>query len=197
MQEKILIIDDLFVKEETKKIKEFILNEEFPWHLYSSTVGEYTDTWDSKTFEYVQFCHQFLIDDINGKTKINSNYFFIVEYIIKKVQQRLKKEFLVYRAKANLQTKVQTNLIHNTSHTDFKEKINYMSMIYYVNDSDGKTYIFKDKKNSNGDWEIDTEIPAKEGRVLIFDGVKNHSGSHPKNGIRAVINFVLKYEEIF
>lgn len=196
-----LIIDNLFSKEETEYIKSTLLSNAFPWYYIESTLGEYSESKkDSKTVEYIMFGHVFVTEDENkGVTIINSEkYLPLIEMIIDKLQYRLKRQLTIYRAKANFQPKVTTNLVHNTPHIDYLLKENYMTMIYYVNDSDGKTFLFKNRKNHddvNEDWVIEDTIASKEGRVVLFDGKRMHTGSHPKEGIRLVINFVLKFEE--
>jgi hypothetical protein len=196
-----LIIDDLFTKEETESIKNTLLSENFPWFYNENTVGKYAHgpQKDNKTYEYLMFTHVFIYDDDKGHTVINSEkYLPLVELIIDKVQFRLKKQFAIYRAKANFQSKVSTDLVHNTPHVDFLVKEDYLTMIYYANDSDGKTFLLKNRKNpkdENEEYEIEHTISSKEGRVLIFDGKRVHSGSHPKEGHRLVINFAINFQE--
>lgn len=191
-----LIIDNLLSSQEQEELKNIFLGFYFPWYYNPTTVGDYKTTKDNNTFEYCHFCHNIIIEDETDQiTKVNSDYIFVVDKIINKLQEKLKKELIIYRAKVNLQTKVSNSLLYNMPHIDFFEKVKYLTMLYYVNDSDGKTYIFKDEKDLNGNWKIDYEVESKEGRILIFDGKKLHSGSHPKEGVRVVINFALNFQE--
>lgn len=72
--------------------------------------------------------------------------------------------------------------------------------LYYVNDSDGDTVIYK--KMSDGRYEnslqmdIDptsldvlTSISPKKGRCVLFDGRHYHASTRPTSNIRTVINF--------
>lgn len=76
--------------------------------------------------------------------------------------------------------------------------------IYYVNDSDGDTYIFNEI-NDNYDsgiedvklieknkFTIKKRITPKKGKVLLFEGKYYHTSSWPKkNKYRTVININL------
>ena len=55
-----------------------------------------------------------------------------------------------------------------------KEK--HLALLYYVNDSDGDTIIYENKKT----LKIKKTIKPKQGRIVIFDGSYWHSGSQPK-----------------
>ena len=66
-------------------------------------------------------------------------------------------------------------------------------ILYYVNDSDGDTVIYKERYIGTDKPQTLTElkrIEPKRGRVVVFDGLHYHSSSNPrKNSYRCVINF--------
>jgi hypothetical protein len=63
-----------------------------------------------------------------------------------------------------------------------------MVVIYYVNDSDGDTFVFDD------DGKIIKRVSPKKGRFFMFDGRLKHAGSHPyDNTMRVVINFNVEF----
>ena len=52
-----------------------------------------------------------------------------------------------------------------------------------MNDSDGDTILFKDRK-------VSKRITPKKNRLLAFNGFKLHASSHPINSIaRVVLNY--------
>jgi hypothetical protein len=64
-------------------------------------------------------------------------------------------------------------------------------MVYYVNDSDGDTVIFKERWLGKADYSIkniETRITPKANRAVIFDGLRYHTGSVPTKNNRVLIN---------
>ncbi len=78
--------------------------------------------------------------------------------------------------------------------------INYDHLVclYYVNDTDGDTFLFdKTKKQiphltKDTKLEIIKTVSPKKGRVVLFDGSRYHSSSAPTQDIRCIINFNVK-----
>ena len=59
-------------------------------------------------------------------------------------------------------------------------------MIYYVNNSDGDTVIYDNKKL--------VRVKPEAGKILMFDGSLYHASSRPtKNKLRKVVNINFKY----
>jgi hypothetical protein len=143
-------------------------------------------------FEYLQFVHLFCDWD-EGKTTVNSRYYNQIADIISPLYNGDK----IVRIKANYKTQCRsgTEDMHTTPHIDmrlqqdgspdgFRVEFPHTVIIYYVNDSDGDTFLF----NSNG-TEM-TRVEPKKGRFLIFDGQIYHAGSFPIHHLdRIVINY--------
>ena len=79
-------------------------------------------------------------------------------------------------------------------------------LLYYINDSDGDTILYKERANPltylAGDYpkefNVDVRVTPKKGRAIIFDGLQFHSASSPKNFLkRQIINInVLKHSDM-
>jgi len=189
---KVLVYDNLLNGEEIKSIKENIFDPYFPWYLiqtrdkqdkfYSVDIKTYEKALKIKNVrEYTKFVHTFLHD---GNI---SNKFSIAETIIKRIVDFFKiKNIKVLRVKTNLQTNnvlINKNY-HSSPHVDQDEK--HMVGIYYVNDCDGDTRIFKKNK-------LFKLIKPKAGRMVLFNGALKHSAGFPvKSQVRCVINFNFK-----
>jgi hypothetical protein len=75
----------------------------------------------------------------------------------------------------------------------------HLIVLYYVNDTDGDTFIFDkttDYKNINlasvetqSELNIIKRVSPKKGRALVFNGNRYHSSSGPTKDIRCIINF--------
>jgi len=83
----------------------------------------------------------------------------------------------------------------NMPHTDrLKEDqgITWLSIVYYVNDADGDTFLFDQfsHQSLNGDM-ITKRVSPKKGRFVIFESERWHASSNPTKKFRTVLNFVL------
>jgi hypothetical protein len=195
----IIIDDDLLSVEEQEKIKFVMCDENFPWFLGYEKIATSNPIWADhfKTItpniqEYLQFVHAFVV---NGQK--NSDFVNDVLDPFLRASKKYGFDDRIIRIKSNFCTKVQKNSIdvHQSPHVD--TKIKHWVMIYYVNDSDGDTFIFNEKLEHPNPIEsvntltIKQRIKPKQGRVVLFDGAHLHAGSHPSDAnSRLVINYV-------
>ena len=84
------------------------------------------------------------------------------------------KEKFIYRIKCNLLFPTHTGRKHLPPHTDY-QKGKHSVILYYVNDSDGDTFLFND------DMTVRERVSPKKNRALYFDGSITHAASNPKN----------------
>jgi len=77
---------------------------------------------------------------------------------------------------------------HGMPHVDCDHP-RLITAIYYVNDSDGETIIFNQRRGSPDELTIKQRIMPKRGRLVVFDGTFLHAGNTPRNGgPRIVVN---------
>lgn len=90
------------------------------------------------------------------------------------------------RVLMNLQIKsLSPELLINYPHVDSKDTDMY-SFLYYINDSDGPTYFFKDNK-------IIKEVVPRKGTGVFFNSNILHAGAKPRdNNDRIAINYMFK-----
>ena len=70
--------------------------------------------------------------------------------------------------------------------------------IYYVNDSDGDTFIFNEKKSHSGEVTLKQRISPKKGSLVLFDANHLHAGNNPiDNYSRVVVNINVTLIENF
>lgn len=192
MTDSIIIDDFLLTQHEIDEIKSLLFGE-LPWYLgtgTSSTVlGENYDIFknNENVFEYGQLTHKFVDDGT-----IFSKDFQIPLMIAQKAIKKYNLPDKLIRLKSNLMTKVSAygENIHNTPHVD--DDIPHWVIIYYVNNSDGDTFIFNETDIKSTEITVQKRISPKEGRIIIFDGKYLHTGMHPRqHDYRSVINFNL------
>lgn len=161
-------------------------SEDIAWY-YTPFTSYVTDDKDSKknividdkTIDVPQFNHVLYSD-----SKIKSQYFSFAVPIIESFGYSRTN---LFRAKANLLYKNETfpDDHYNLTHVDSPD--GFVSVLYYVNDSDGDTFFFDDTMN------IIKRVTPKAGAVVIFDSNILHASSPPrKTETRVVINFVLR-----
>tara|TARA_Y100000004_G_C8844700_1_gene382026 strand:- start:60 stop:608 length:549 start_codon:yes stop_codon:yes gene_type:complete len=179
---KIKILDNFLDNDYVNEIEKVLSNEYeyFPWYLRKTVNLKDGLKVKNKTIDSFVFTHVFYVDE-----KVNSNYYDDVINILNESKIKYSK---IDRIKANLTTNITKNTKKNFNniHTDLPDN-NSMTLLYYVNNSDGDT-IFFDKKLK----EI-KRITPKKGRAVLFNSNIFHTAQNPiKNDFRIVINYILK-----
>lgn len=88
----------------------------------------------------------------------------------------------VYRIKLGMFVKNQSkhlNTLHHGPHVD--AFVPHYTLLYYMNDTDGPTYIFDDNKN------IVNKVEPKIGRSVLMSGDTYHASSCPRNTSRRIV----------
>jgi 2OG-Fe(II) oxygenase superfamily len=97
----------------------------------------------------------------------------------------------VERMKANMLLKKPIDAdTYNTPHIDIPER-NFKSLLYYVTDSDGDTFIFNETYHNKKDLSIRRRVSPKKGKAVVFDSNIWHASSNPReHANRVVLNFI-------
>ena len=95
--------------------------------------------------------------------------------------------------------------IVNTPHVDYPQE-KHMVGLYYLNDTDGTTKIWKQTHSDWGnqhkmlsfdDVDVMEEIPPKANRMVIFNGKHYHSSTLPtKTQLRFTVNYNFTYSKL-
>jgi hypothetical protein len=85
---------------------------------------------------------------------------------------------------------------YNTPHIDIPDP-GYKSLLYYVKDSDGDTFIFnetyRDTGNSKKALTVGKRVSPKKGKAILFDSNTWHASSNPRvNQNRVVLNLIFQ-----
>jgi hypothetical protein len=110
----------------------------------------------------------------------------------------------VERMKANLLVKKPIEPdSYNTPHVDIPlpPEAKMKSLLYYVKDSDGDTFIFnetfQDTAGSGGKKPLTLRkrVAPRKGKAVLFDSNIWHASSNPReNATRVVLNFIFSYK---
>lgn len=190
------IIDNFLSNDLADLVYEQLSLKNFPWYFDEGTLNKkikqsYVDKGirvkdDDRILDYCMFNHYFY-DTSQTQEKMSgfdiSNH--ILDYIIKTYNLE---DIVLFKVKANLTTQMNNATKDNFAepHIDIRDN-EHIGLIYYVNDSDGDTFMF------NNNLEIKKRITPKKNRAVVFKGNILHSAGHPlKTNRRLVINFDFK-----
>ena len=179
-------------------IEDFTKSKKFPWY--------YDNIIDEKLFEVVPDVSQYvyrhgsnphqLIHAVILESKINSDLYWLIEPLVKNLSIILKKDIEIKRAKFNMLHKSNEKSYHYP-HSDarIEDGEGTKTLLYYVNDSDGDTFIFNKSApvTDYTDFDIEKRVTPKKGKGLLFDANILHSSSCPiNNDYRIVLNIIFK-----
>ena len=124
------------------------------------------------------------------------NLFAILQPMITKVLKIFPIGLDVFRVRAGLMTRHPFNGL-NYPHVDFHDP--HYTFLYYVNDSDGDTFIFNEKVDHKStehkmpeSLTLMNRFTPKRGHAIIFNGLHYHASSTPeKHDGRIAININL------
>jgi len=194
----VLEIDDFLPQDHADYIEDALLKSRlFPWQFNDNTVSnEHND--DERNIP--GFFN--LIYDFQRPQK--NEYFDLINPIALQMSSKTGLEFReVIRIQANLICPVNTEG-HHLPHLDFFD--HHYVAIYYVNDSDGDTYLFENTnkeynldydvqitKDRSTNWPVKKRITPKKGKLVLFNGYRYHSSSSPKqSNYRSLININIR-----
>jgi hypothetical protein len=200
------IIDNLINETYQDTLDCILKSPNFPWYYNDNTnsllnLGK-GFTLTDMVKDVPQFVHVF-----NAQGKVQSDHFKLVEPIIYNLEKYTGKNYIdrIHRVKANLmwQNPNFCDNSHNIPHVDtYMTGSDVETLLYYVNDTDGDTFIFNKKIDSNevkvfdNELKIQKRISPKKGRLILFDSTYLHTGSPPrKHKTRLVLNFVFFKEK--
>ena len=177
------IIDNFLPPSLHAIIKQELLNDFFPWY-FNCSIAYKNDIPHS-----FQFTHNFYSDDA-----VNSDWYKTVQPILFIIEEKLNVKLKrVLRIKANLNTQNPLLNPKDNIHQDLPEECGdakFMTLLYYVNDSDGDTLIFDDDKET-----ITNKITPQDNKAVWFDSKIWHASSPPvENKRRVVINLIVEVE---
>ncbi len=161
-------------------------------HPYGGDV--YTD---SNTHDYGHFvCPMYNAEDQRGNFPF-AWYFQTLRPLINTIQDSLTdlEVTSIVRVKGNLMKRESSapEFHYNIPHQD-AQRGNY-SAIYYVNDSDGDTFLFNEfyteQKPIPDKLTVAKRITPKKNRIVIFESDRYHAASTPRiSRERMVLNFI-------
>lgn len=204
--EEILILENLLPAQLEDDIVERVCsNPNFPWFMIQKISHNYFYE-DNSTPQYID---PNITDDVGFYHsaaefgQINSAHydFFktVLYFLADKIGIQIK-DIIRIRLRYTHQVNNHNQSKYAAPHVDFEEiKDDYKTFIYYVNDSDGDTYLFNKIFDGNKETydpvmkeslETILQYTPKKGHAIYFNGHRYHSGNYPiLSSSRIMINF--------
>ena len=185
----IKVIDDFLPKGYADEIETTLSNYAFPWYYRPSINNGKPKIPDSR-FKYA---HGFIHNFFNDEQGPISNFYPVLAPLKHFAELHGFANKGYHRLKSNLNVSIPgwEDGQCQEPHTDMPSP--HTVLIYYVNDSDGDTFIFDKKFDANNpnqyEFNILQRVSPKKNRALFFDGLYYHAGSYPiQNSARIMIN---------
>jgi hypothetical protein len=167
---------------------------EFLWQYNASTNNQEAPeimNKTSKSYDGDQFVHA-LYQDGARRSAFFDHVFPMFWFLEERTGLRLAAP---ERMKANLLVQKHIDAdAYNTPHIDIDtppDALKMKSLLYYVKDSDGDTFIFNERFSDKKPLTLRKRVAPKRGKAILFDSNIWHASSHPRqNATRVVLNFV-------
>ena len=188
-----LIVNDFLGNSYADRLLNVALSPVFQWKFQPDvTYGEYIQGDKNANSGWV---HNLLQDDDY------SEFLNLFVPLLDNIQDLVETKCVFTRLRVALHQNTIGAPKHNNPHTDYQD--DHYSAIYYLNDSDGDTFLFKEYDDPNSGtmqqrWEksqsiknftIQESVTPKKNKLLIFDGHQYHASSHPKeSNYRIILN---------
>ncbi len=183
------VIDDFLPISYQNRLESLLKSNDIPWYFYeqTSSAGYGETIRDSRTLDNPQFVH---VSFFRQKNTDLFEHFYPIVFLLEQFKGKSYHDRLV-RIKANLVYKRENYPTdhYNAPHVD--DDVPMETLLYYVNDSDGDTFIFNNETKNENLLSIDHRVSPKKGRAILFDSRILHAGSPPtKTETRIVLNFM-------
>jgi hypothetical protein len=186
----IIVLDNVTTVANAAYLETLLIDQ--PWYYLKSTAY---NQFENKRIPYESSWVNMIFNNDEVMNPIMSLSHSI---LIKALYEKKLSISKLVRIRAGLMTKTPHPVIH-APHVDWDNS--HMTALYYVNDADGDTIFYKEKRDPNLEissykwsegrkFNIDRTVTPKADRMVIFDGSIYHSSTSPsQSDYRIVLNF--------
>jgi hypothetical protein len=192
-----IIIDDFFPKDIQEML--WTQTENLDFKYSEDTVGDDFKNFNTKNASCPQIVHTLFnewypkYDSFQEILKLFQEYGkkSLKEFGNELFDNEYNNQLKLYRMKINGLFQRKEKAYHHP-HTDWKLNDSGMTVLYYINNSDGPTYLFNQfYKDNPKRLTVHKKIPPKMGRMIAFEATRYHASSSPfKSPSRFVLNIV-------
>lgn len=200
---KIYIFDDMVPEPHQNYLSKIFRSSDIQFQLPNTEVSSGVtnfDNFDPKFKEMLYDKPQLSCGFAEPGRLVNDSFYYLTplyNYIQKYFNYSF--NYKLERCKANLKTQVSSKYLDkfNPPHIDSPNN-DCWSVLYYIDDSDGDTVIFKETTTEDPNkypptsLTIDQKISPKKGRIIFFPSNRLHSANCPiEHDYRLILNSVL------
>ena len=180
----ITIVDDALPLSLANDLESMILNKNYPWYF----LPDITHGYNMDRCDITISGHEHLYFDLNHGGVLSNNFGYvhsIPHIIFDKIGYKKRPQLVRAKSFMHLPLTRPQGYLHDNLHID--SDIPHIVCLYYVNDTDGDTFICDiDKKIRR--------ISPKKNRAVVFDGSLYHASSLPTKNKRIIININVAYD---
>lgn len=196
MIDDIIVIDDFLPKHTQDKLEELFTSSKLAWIFFKDIAIPTSEIKRLGITELTPGIACYIKQD-NPKF-INESLLNEVKVIPNEACKKIGKECKdIYNARSFMHFPLAAELRKEYDNVHIDIGYEHLVCLYYVNDSDGDTFLF-DRTKKDGPISKDTKlnvfkrVSPKKGRVVLFNGNRFHSSSGPTKDVRVIINFNVK-----
>ncbi len=196
MIDDIIVIDDFLTKNQQDKLEELFTSSKLAWIFFKDIALPLSEIKRLGVTELTPGIACYIKQD-NPKF-LNEALLNEVRVIPNEACKKIGKDCKeIYNARSFMHFPLASELRKEYDNPHIDIGYEHLVCLYYVNDSDGDTFLFnKTKKDGpiskDSKLEILKRVSPKKGRAVLFDGSRYHSSSGPTKDIRCIINFNVK-----
>ena len=197
-----IILDEIIDKEKQDVIEDYMFSGDVDWQMtrnvhFRKSQNPEVDL--SKSKKLIGFKHR--IFDF-GKIRTEKHFDLFAE-ISENISKRLHWQVQINHIRGAMFPNVAVPEKSGIPHIDFRDQPEHKIVLYYVNDIDGDTVLFKNTtKDTSSQLALQennlTEmisVKPKKGRCVIFDGDRYHATGRPRVDFRCVLNYNIEVIE--
>jgi hypothetical protein len=182
----IKIIDNFLPEAAHQKIHETGRDMNFPWYYIENASFGSDHFFPENALETSALIHMLLRKDRMEKSTFITDFLPLLD----KIERNFNVDLIRVRLAMKHQQFGFTENNYNMPHID--HRFPHLSMIYYVNESDGDTWLFNEvltdiNADDPTEFTVQHRVSPKPNRLLVFNGLQYHTASNPINSNERVI----------
>lgn len=174
-------------------IEKFLLSTDFPWYYHDQISNNIFANCEDKNVIFPPGMSHTFYADGNKNSQYCDNFIAILMFVSKECGFSIN-QILRIRGRLTFQFPGHDKNKYCLPHVDYQMNQKYYSLVYYVNDCDGDTFLFNQVRSEENivftKPSIRAKITPKKGNILLFKGDIYHSGNNPiHSAARVIVNY--------